>query len=216
MQLIKPRLNDVKGTVSLLVLAGLVVAVGCTKADIDYGSQFAGDQYTNLVMVDTFTIETGTVLVDSFVTSASGAAVIGSYKDAKFGQIDAETYFQLQAPTLTDKSVAYDSLELVLKPNSTWYGDTTQPVQLGAYRLTASILNGTNTYFYNNEQIAHEATALGTKSITLYPHSTDTVAIRLDDKLGRELFSKLLNNDANVTTTDAFLNYFKGICITAK
>src|SRR4051812_42444208 len=139
MQLIKLRLNDVKRMISLLLLIGSAAAVGCTKADINYGSQFAGDQYTNLVMVDTFTIETGTVLVDSFVTSGSGSALIGSYKDAKFGQINAETYFQLQAPAFTDKSVSYDSLELVLKPNNNWYGDTTQPVQLSAYQLAANI-----------------------------------------------------------------------------
>jgi hypothetical protein len=216
MQLIKPRWNDIKRTISLLLLVGAVAAVGCTKADINYGSQFAGNTYTNLVMVDSLTIETSTVLVDSFVTSGSGAAVLGSYKDAKFGQINAESYFQLQEPSFTDKYVSYDSLELVLKPNSTWYGDTTQPLQLSAYRLDANILNGTNTNFYNNEQIAHEATALGSKSFIYYPHNTDTIAIRLDDNLGRELFNKLLNNDANVATTDAFLDYFKGICIAAK
>src|SRR3982751_3159883 len=98
MQLIKPRLNDIKRTISFLLLAGSVTTVGCTKADINYGSQFAGNQYTNLVMVDSLTIETGTVLVDSFVTSGSGTVVLGSYKDAKFGQINAASYFQLQAP----------------------------------------------------------------------------------------------------------------------
>src|SRR6476620_774113 len=122
MYLWKLRFNNVKSvTAYLLVLVG---AASCTKADVDYGSQFTGDQYTNLVMADTFTIETGTVLLDSFVTSASGSAVLGSYKDELFGQINAESYFQLQVPSFSDKYVAYDSLELVLKLNNTWYGDT--------------------------------------------------------------------------------------------
>ena len=114
MQLMNARFDYVKRILIFLPAVVAVAAISCNKADINYGSQFIGDEYTNLVMVDTFTVETGTVLLDSFVTSASGAAVAGSYKDAKFGQINAESYFQLQAPSFSDKYVIYDSLELVL------------------------------------------------------------------------------------------------------
>jgi uncharacterized protein DUF4270 len=55
---------------------------------------------------------------------------------------------------------------------------------------------------------------LGSKAVRLRPGIDDSVAIRLDDLKGQELFSKLRQKTDDVTNIESFQNYFKGMALT--
>lgn len=185
----------------------------CTKADVNVGTQLADDQYTQIVMSDTFSVNVSTVYIDSFVTSASGTGLAGSYNDNAFGQVNASSYYQLKPPSFSDQYVAYDSLKLLLKSNRNYYGDTTKPLQLGVYRLSNLIFKTYSSYFYNYDAISHYTTPIGETTLQYYPSLTDTVSVRLSDDLGKDLLQILKDSTRNLSSPDNFINYFNGICI---
>ena len=191
----------------------IVCLNACTKADVPYGSQLVGDQYTQLILTDTFSVNVSTVYIDSFVTSATGTGLIGSYNDNAFGQIDASSYYQLKPPTFSDPYTVFDSLELILKYNGKWYGDSTKPLLLNVYQLSGLINKTYNTSFYNYDLVSHAASPIGEKMLQFYPSITDTVSIRLSDNLGKNLLQLLKDSTLEVSTADNFVNYFNGICV---
>lgn len=198
----------------LSALAAALILASCTKADVQYGSQFVGNQYTQIVMVDTFTTEVSTIAIDSFISGGTGAALLGSFEDNQFGHVNSESYFQLAQPgNFSSDYITYDSIELVLIPNGTYYGDTTQPVQLNVYQTSQQIKKTNDATFYNVNTIPYSTSALGSKQVIYYPHTTDTIHIRLTDDLGKTLFDLIKSKRDEVASTSNFINYFRGICI---
>lgn len=199
----------------------------CKKVDIQFGNQFLDNGYTQVVKVDSFSVDLSTVYVDSFVTSGKNVAMIGAYSDPVFGQINSNTYLEVVPPVFTDlsyysdsfKTTSFDSLALVIRPDKSYFGDTSKPLRLNVNSLSESIVpyaNGVYNYIYNTRVFTVNSNLLGTKTISLRPNSGDSVIIRLDDVLGNELLKKFQDpNDVDNKTTDAFLQYFKGLRISA-
>lgn len=193
-----------------------IVWFACTKVDIQFGQQFLDNGFTQIVKVDTFTPRVTTVYVDSFITSAKGVSLIGGYADPVFGKINPNTYFEVVPPAYVDsfQTSTYDSLVLILVPNKSYYGDTTQPVHVDVSRVTSTITGYDNnlTNIYNVKQFPVNPTPIGSKDLTVRPTRGDSIFIRLSDNLGNELMNKLKNpNDIDIKTNTAFLQYFFGL-----
>lgn len=204
--------------VFLSVLSLMVFFAGCTKPDITFGESYLDNSFTNVVSVDTATPVVSTVFVDSFVTSATGRAVAGTYTDPLFGNVTAQSYFQVAPPSFSDiyTTALYDSIELVLKPDKSFYGDTTVPLTLTVNQLTQRMAYAENkTSFFNLNSFPADQNSLGTKTVTIRPSVTDTIAIRLKDEIGLELLSKFKTAQGDITTSDKFIEYFKGIRVSA-
>lgn len=108
----------------------------------------------------------------------------------------------------------FDSLELVLYLNKTFYCDTTKPVTINAYRLLENIKYGKGaSSLYNTSNFAVDALAIGGKTLLVNPNKDDSITIRLSDELGKEWLSKLASADDAIRSATAFRDYFKGICI---
>src|SRR4051812_19157602 len=83
----------------ILFLASICfVTASCKKAEADLASDFVDNSTTNIVLVDSATVQISTIYVDSFVTSATGCLLAGRYRDVQFGNILAESYIQLGTP----------------------------------------------------------------------------------------------------------------------
>ena len=180
-----------------------VVWFSCTKVDIQFGQQFLDNGFTQIVKVDTFTPRVTTVYVDSFITSAKGVSLIGGYADPVFGKINPNTYFEVVPPAYVDsfQTSTYDSLVLILVPNKSYYGDTTQPVHVDVSRVISTITGYDNnlTNIYNVKQFPVNPTPIGSKDLTVRPTRGDSIFIRLSDNLGNELMNKLKNpNDIDI------------------
>jgi hypothetical protein len=127
----------------VLGLGLLLVATACssTPGDIGIGLPSA-DANTGAYLVDTLTIRASTVLRDSVVTSSSNLLLVGRYRDPQLGVITAKSYVTmgLGGSFTPDQAQVYDSLVLVLKPNTYRYGDTTKTQTLvDVHRLNSFV-----------------------------------------------------------------------------
>ncbi len=203
---------------SIFLLFTMFLISSCEKQDIAFGTGFIDNTITNLVLVDTATVNIASVYVDSFVTSSSQTIFAGKYKDEKFGTITSRSFLQLGIPAASSYDIpngsVFDSVELILKLNKNFYGDTTVPYEVAIHQLTQQIAYRTNQYsFYNNNSWPFSNTVLGSSQLVISPSTRDTLAIKLSPTLGLDLFNKLQNKNDEVSTVDQFLNYFKGIAI---
>lgn len=207
----------------LLPVFILFAAAGCKKVDINYGSQYLDNSLTQLIKVDTFGVDLSTVYIDSFPTSAKGVTLVGGYTDPLFGRIDSRTYFEITPPTTNAPDYVkgiYDSLYLTLFLNKNYYGDTTKPLHIEVSQLNQLItpfsLNGsTSPFLYNVDQYPVFPTPLGSTDLVVRPNLTDSIHIRLDDNLGRVLFSKIQTADYFIQNSSQFLSFFNGMRISS-
>jgi len=200
-----------------LIISIFTVAASCKKVDIQYGNQALDNQYTQVIKVDTFTVNLSTVFVDSFATSGTGVTLLGGYTDTAFGRIDTKCYFDLQPPPYSSSTVydstSYDSLRLILKLTRNYYGDTTQPLHIDVSRLSQQIILPINTStFYNVDQFPISS-KIGSGDFIVSPTSYyDTLSVPLNDDLGKELLGKLKNgSDLDLHDNSNFLYYFNGL-----
>lgn len=205
---------------NLSLILGLFIAVfyiSCKKPDIQFGDQFLENGNTQIIKVDTFTADVSTVNIDSFITSNKNVVLVGSYTDPIFGKIAAQSFLEVAPPNYVDQyqNTTFDSLILVLKPNKTYYGDSTSPVNISINRLVEKIIPPNAGYsLYNVNSFAYDPTTIGSKNIIISPNKLDTISIRLDDALGKLLLQKLQNpNDNNMKNSNLFVEYFNGIRI---
>ncbi|MEO5890750.1 MAG: DUF4270 family protein [Ferruginibacter sp.] len=200
----------------LLAMAACFLLNSCKKVDVDLGTDFVDNSTTNLVLVDSTTVEISTIYVDSFVTSGTGSVLVGKYKDPAFGNIGSTSFVQLGVPTgfTIPNGAIFDSLELILSLNKTFYGDTLSPYTITVHQLTTPVkLPGEQYAFYNVNKVDYNSAALGSTSLMLRPGSMDTISIPMSRSLGKELFDKMFNSDAIVTNNDLFIEYFKGLAL---
>ena len=179
------------------------------------------DIKSNVIFTDTCTIRSFTFKMDSVITSGTGVALVGRYVDTNMGNItiNASTYFQVGLPSLPtfDPALTYvfDSLTLCLHNSHYVYGDTTKVYTIGAYRLTERINDKVprTGYLYNTSRVAYDPVKLGETSLKPRYVMSDSVGIRLSDALGKELFSKIQNQDIQLSNSLNFLDYFKGFAL---
>lgn len=204
--------NYLYGFTFLILLS--VVLVSCEKTQIQFGQAYVDNSFSNIVLVDTLSTQLSTVYYDSVTTSSSGVALVGNYADDAFGKVSAKSFFEITPPSPIEvaNSATFDSLIVILRPNKSYYGDTTQPGSISVYQLQNELnFSKDKTQFYNTTDFATDPVALGTTTALIYPNSTDSVVIRLSDAKGKELFDLFKSHDYIMQSNASFLNYFKGL-----
>jgi hypothetical protein len=209
-----------KITIGFFLYAAVIFLSGCQKTDINFGSQFVDNSYTQIIKIDTVSTLLQTRFYDSIPTGGTGICVAGSYKDPAFGTVTAATYLKIAPPAYNVDSnyntSTYDSIVLVLRPNGHYYGDTTKPVHLNVYQLVAPFQTtyNNNTY-YNVDSIARNPVSVGGTDFIYYPHNqnSDSCRIKLSDALGHQLFSMLQAKDTRIQNTANFQTFFNGLSI---
>lgn len=205
-----------KKAVSIIPLFILILLASCTKTEIAFGTSYVDNENTQIIKVDTFSATLSSVYVDSFATTGTGVALLGMYSDPLFGKTTSQTYFEIAPPNYEDiyQYTLYDSITLIGKLNHTYYGDSTQPVQLSVYPLTANIeLDANTTSLYNTSRFPQSSIALGNSSMLIQPTADDTIAIRLNDAMGQELLGMLQRKSDTITNATLFRDYYKGFTI---
>lgn len=182
---------------------------------------------------DTLTVNVSTVYLDSLATSGQGTLLVGEFSAPYSGTLEASALFQLSLPsawTVTEDAT-YDSLKFIMPLGGYYYGDTTQAQTLEFYRLTSDIqARRLGPYFFNEEPASYfyadnalynisrtAAAPAPFSSFTFRPRpvSRDTLAIPLSDELGQEWLSLKKAGDSRLADAAGFLNYFKGLKVTA-
>lgn len=130
----------------LPLLAGLSSCDPANDIDLDLPNTNAttGTEY-----IDTLTVRTSTVLVDSVATTSASALLMGRYTDARLVTLTARGFARLGltgGPFEPAATARYDSLVLVLAADRYRYGDTTRTQEVSIHRLRQP-LRATTTYY---------------------------------------------------------------------
>lgn len=208
-------MNCNRSVIIPLVLTALLVSTSCTRKGIEFGT-VPENNYSHLVYIDSVGIQQSTVITDSFETGSATALLMGRYKDPYLGVITAKPFFQVEKPSVIPElatGTIYDSLALIIKLNDYYYGDTSRVQTIYVHQLAETIVTAYASKLYNTSSTAINPVPLGTRSLRIRPVADDSMIIRLDDNMGRELFDKLRTQSADITNYDNFLTYFKGLSL---
>jgi hypothetical protein len=203
----------------LIIFIPILILNSCSDnpEEFSMGKEYLESQ-ANMKLIDTFTVNISTVLLDSVEASASGNAIVGIYNDNMLGTINCSSYFRLEIPEDYDaeKNDVYDSLYLILSYNNYFFGDTTKTQKLTVHQLTENITTDDDEYLSSHSTFGYNSTPIGSKTYTPRPNGeVDTLAIKLSDDIGKDLLAKLIASSAVITDTTEFYNYFHGLMIKA-
>ncbi len=214
----RSRLSGSNGNIFMMILLAICILPSCVKTDIDFGTQYLATNNTQIIKTDSFTTNLSTIYIDSFITSNTSAGVIGAYQDPVFGQISASTYLQIAPASFADtfSNTVFESLELIIHLNKSYYGDTTQPVTIAVHQLKENIeQHSASAALYNTDSFLYNEDPIGVKTTTIRPSVDDSISINLEDALGTTWLSMLQQGDEQIKSLLKFNDYFKGIYVTA-
>ena len=218
----------------------LALLTACNSSDFEeheIGSDLI-DQSTEVLMIDTFTVESSTIKLDSVITSGYNDVLLGKYKDPYLGNVKAGFYgevalddaFVLESYSDEKVYVAFDSLVFIMyhdTDQTRYIGDTLPEQTVSLHRVTEEFDLPDNKYSYKGfDELTYDAEALG--SVTFEPrlvlngyinpiYDEDAeadrggVRIRLDDALGQDIIDMVNDADDIVNVSGDWLDYFKGI-----
>ncbi len=200
----------------LFILPFACFILSCTRQEIDFGT-IPENSYTHLVYIDTVGVQLSTVILDSFSTGNATSFLIGKYNDPYLGIVATQPFFQVNKPAslpdIADNAV-FDSLTCIVRANKYYYGDTTKAETIYVNELAQNIVLGYNNLMYNTSKVDIKPMPLGSRFLTINPSVNDSIYIRLNDAKGQELFSKLRSKSDEVSSTESFQYYFKGMSLT--
>lgn len=211
-----PAGNSVFHGIFLLIF--FILIYSCTKvSEFTTGTDFA-DSQTSVKILDTFKVDLSTIMLDSLNTSGIKVALVGSYNDEEFGEISANSFFELGFPSLDDLSetAIYDSAAFVFSYSGSSYGDTTSSLTMSIHQLVDRITLDESGYLYNTSAVPYESKVLGKKTFVPYPTSSDTLFTVPVNSFGRLIFNLIQTNSETITTSDLFLGYLKGFALTTE
>jgi len=196
---------------------GSILTGSCTKTnEFTIGRDFVESQ-TRLEIVDTFSVDMSTILLDSLVTSGQKIAYVGRYEDNVFGMISSESYFDLayEAFSEIDVKAVFDSSAFILEYTDYNYGDTSSLMSVSIHRLTEKIIPGNTLFLYNTSSFGYEPLPMASVDFYPEPHSSDTAVSIPVNAFGEELFNLIRDKDEKVSTQEWFTDYIMGFVLTS-
>ncbi|HLZ17324.1 MAG TPA: DUF4270 family protein, partial [Cyclobacteriaceae bacterium] len=183
----------------ILFLMGVVVFFwACEDPNTLAVSKTFGGNNLQTVYVDTFSVLTSTLQLDTFLTGGTHTVLLGRYRDDQLGSVSASSYFQIgwSQPFSPGVYDTFDSMVLILPYNHYVTGDTTKSMNLNLYELTELMPTRTfrrpdilfsaynsGTGFFNSSTVGHKSTPIVSASVNFFPHR-DSIKVRLPDALG--------------------------------
>ncbi|MDP3359033.1 MAG: DUF4270 family protein [Lutibacter sp.] len=194
---------------------GFTALISCSD---DLKTYPVGEDFIELdskvVQIDTLTLKTATIQLDSILTSGSARLLIGALKDPVFGDLTSQSFLRL-APKdfFVDEKAVYDSIALILHYDRYYYGDT---VQTQTYRVHEIIddfepKDKDQTQFYNTSTLNFSEEILGELLFKAYPNKKDSINIALKHSFGKNLFNNIQNK--TIENVDDLEKIFKGITV---
>ncbi|MDX2302934.1 MAG: DUF4270 family protein [Microscillaceae bacterium] len=194
----------------------LLSLVACNDST-QIGSSFNPDNSTEVIALDTFTLFTSTVKVDSLITSGSNRILVGSYLDDRLGKISSKSYFQIGIPAGVDvlESAVFDSISLVLSYNYYW-GDTLATQNIAVHTLSEELaFEDDETALYNVSEFDYSAAPIATRSFLPRPNRGKALEIRLPNYLGATWLELAKDDSELLSDQEQFLDEFPGLVLVA-
>lgn len=195
----------------LLGLAAVLLLAACDKSTTLNDDLPAPAAVNRLVFyTDTVTVRSSTVLVDSIPSSTMPYLLTGRYVDAQLGAVSARSYaeFNIGPELVPDATQVYDSLVLVLTPDTYRYGDTTRVQHAEVHQITSALR--TIKPYYTKDDVPYDATVLGQRSFR-GSKQLKPLRVRLSNTLGNALWKA--GQAGQLTTQDQFTTYLHGLAV---
>lgn len=204
----------------------------CNK---DFGISLGNvNEDLGVTVIDSLSVTTGTVQLQYMPTSNTGSILVGKVEDSQIGTTAVSSYFRVALETMNSaipEDAVFDSVNLVLTPNSTRYylGDTTAQQTIHVHRVTESIemrtissMGGGNTVpvyvtapaIFSGDEFAYDPIALGALTFAPRINSIDTLNVRLEDTFGQDLFDQFVTGSTTVNNNENLQQYLKGLVLT--
>jgi hypothetical protein len=205
---------------SFIIITSCILVNSCSDnpGESTMGQKYV-DSQTDMNLIDTFSVSLSTVVMDTIVTSNEKTLLVGSYNDDVFGKITSRGYFQIGIPnsdyfSIVDDNDNFDSLNLVIKYNNYYFGDTTKSQRLYVYQLAENIELNDNDEITSETTFKYNPTPIGSIVYTPRPHNTvDTLSIRISNSIGIDLLNKLKDKSELLKYEERFQNYFHGLML---
>lgn len=185
----------------LLFFLFLTLLAACQKSTL-VGDDLINEDNTQVQEIDTLSVETASLLLDSVYTSDGTRLLAGSYQDPYLGEISAACFFNLDTignfSIEDDDNLRFDSLSLSLRQNYA-YPATNHLQRLAVYAL-GEVLDDETLYFNDTEPIG-ASRKLATASFNTRITQDKRLNIRLPDDLGQSLF-QLAKDQINLELED--------------
>ncbi len=223
MQLNTPR------SLLLTALAALLFCFpGCRKPTDDIGSDIGVVGGTiNSAFTDTFTVKAITVREDSVRTDRTSLAPFGSFFDPYFGITTSSLYLNFSLNQVFSSGLTgvnqVDSVVLRIRYGSpTHFGDIGKYkglIRVTAYRLLEklTVQTGAGTGYFSTRNFNVDPNPVGSGMILANPfdsvkvngvNEAPHIRLKLNNSFG---FQLLTENPSAFSSTDLFLDYFKGL-----
>jgi hypothetical protein len=201
-----------------------LVLASCSKPQIRFDGVYNPDNATNVIAIDTFSVQVSSVFLDSFPTNGTKTQLLGKYIDPFFGTITSQSYTDIGTPafppSITNYST-YDSIVLIMRIDRTFYGDTSNVQGFLVSQLTQTMNFPANqTAFYNNSSIPYNPTVLGSAYVKIRPLAGvtsqlrgDSIVMTMPNSMGEALFGLLYRQPDTLTNPTQFREYFKGLTV---
>lgn len=205
-----------------IIAAILITVTSCKKVDVNFGNEFIDGSTTKIYKLDSFAVDLSTVVLDSFATNGQNTLSVGYYNDASFGKISTACYAQVALPSYENiyANTIFDSICLVLKPNSNYYGDTAQPLNIKVHEVSQDMkLEDESINIYNTKTYPVKSAILADGNYYIQPKTLvrNEIFVRLNDALGIDWLTKLQASPSDTAMKDPteFVKYFKGLRISS-
>lgn len=177
----------------LLFSLFLMLLAACQKSTL-VGDDLIDEDTTQVQEVDTLSVETSSILLDSVYTADGARLLAGAYQDPYLGDINAECFFNVDTLGVfsieDDDNLRFDSLSLSL------YQDYAYPATHHLQRLAVYALNEAlddETLYFNDSEPIGVNRKLGSGTFNTRTTQNKRFNIRLPDDLGQTLFQLAKN-----------------------
>lgn len=212
---------------SLIIILSVLI-IGCNSEDFEI-HELGGnliESSTVITMVDSFTIVSSSVIMDSIQTSGLGSISVGRYVDDYLGSMKATAYSKVDLGTAfsldTTDNAKLDSIILVAYSTGVFWGDTTQTQTINVHRVIDHMeFNSDTLAYYNIYSLNIDPEVLGTRTFTARPKRKEELGsanyhdfrIRLNDELGYEILGEALQSDGFTSDATKWEERFEGIAL---
>lgn len=200
----------------ILLILLVALSVSCTNSSIEdfvVGDNFI-DNTTGVVMIDSLTMKSSVVKIDSLSSNSSGRLLVGSNYNSFSGYKSSKTYFEMKFDDeITNTKFIFDSLNLVLYYDNYYFGDTTVSQTFNVYQLKDEMELDDNSHIYTTSSFAYNDKPIGSIQLKPKPHSHKKLSIRLSDNLGLRLTKMIQEENDSLDEVSLFKKVLKGLVI---
>ncbi|WP_109698407.1 DUF4270 family protein [Chitinophaga deserti] len=202
----------------LIAMAAFTGIAACDKSGFTYEDAAPGGN-VHYSLIDTVGIEMRTIQLDSVPASATGYLMIGGYNDPETGRTDVASNFRIARPNSfpeLDERAVFDSIELILRPDTYSYGDTLPDQEWTVYQLARPLeLDEDQEEFFTHQVYPVLPTPMAREALSILPRSGEKIHLRLRNDFGSTLMEKIRIKSEDVSTDILFLDYMKGLQLKA-